>query len=223
MKYFYWAARLCIGTLLLFGSIALFSLHSIALADDSSGAGNLVITLNAPMMDGALSDAYRTYSIKVKRVDRDEVARIRYEQGTVVKSSNDLAASGGNGAVFTKQLSAGDWVVSTFEIDTHSRVRWYPIKELNIPFKIQAGRATYIGSFQPIGYMTKTALGISIAGGVRWVVSDQSARDIPIAQSQNSNLGPVDVGVFDVDTLHHPLLSSHDNASTPLSDDEFGN
>jgi len=206
------------------GAVAILSsivLLSGASASAETGKGTLIVTLSGPVMDGAPTDAYRTYFIRAKRVDGSGETQIRWEDSWVVKSPNDLAASGGKGAVMTKELDAGDWEVHTYEVEAHGGIRLRPAKEISIPFKIQAGRATYIGDIQPEGHMTKGILGASMVGGARLVITDQSARDIPIAKAKKPDLGPVDVSVFGVDTLNNPLLSSRAGSTPAPGDEQF--
>jgi len=204
-------SNLC--TIGLLGCISFFGLSPGAWANDDTGT--LIITLNAPVMDGAVMDQPRAYFIRAQRVDGKEGTQIRYEQSLLVKSPNDFESSGGDGAVFTKELSPGDWVVSLFQLERHS-AHLRPTKEFAIPFKIQAGRGTYIGNFQPVAYKTNGGI-----DGVYFVVTDKSARDVPIARAHTPGLGPVDVSVFDVDTLQHPLFRSHDGQAAEPGEGQY--
>jgi len=177
--------------------------------------GTLIVTLNTPTVGGAVSQAYRTYYIRLRRRDTGAEDQIRYTpHAWRTVSPNDFASTGGEGTVVTKELSAGDWEVTKFMFETHSngigRTRFRPLNEFSIPFTIRPGRATYIGNFQPIGLTGKNLIGMEVPGGVRFVITDKSARDVPIAQAKQPNLGPVDIGVFDVDRLGNPLLGSRE-------------
>ncbi|HWD26863.1 MAG TPA: hypothetical protein VG387_06840 [Rhizomicrobium sp.] len=204
-------------------AIALFfGLMPAAFADDAAGTGTAVLTLEAPLLDGAPTDVYKTYFLRVRRRDNGKEYQFRYWAHAWAESSpNDLAATGGTGTVFTQALDAGDWEVFLFQIDTTgSAIRWRPAQEFSIPFTIHAGRAAYIGDFRPLGQNFKGSLG-DYPGGVRFVVADRSARDIPLATAKTPGLGPVDVGVFNVDTMHNPLFSSTDAFAAPYDQSQF--
>lgn len=205
-----------LGLALLFWLLLPLGLEQSARAED--GTGTVILTLNASVVNGSPVDAYRAYYIRARRIGGDGGAQFSWHEGWLVSSPNDLASSGGKGEVIVKDLAPGDWEIYWFRLETHGypiRVRWTPRQEFSIPFKIRPGRATYIGSYQPVGHMYKNMLGIMSVGGGSFVVSDQSARDIPIAKTIRPDLGPVDVDVFDVDMLHNPLLSRGAGAPTP--------
>jgi hypothetical protein len=195
--------------------VLVVSPDSAAWANDDTGIA--IITLNVPAAaDGAPADPYHAYYVRAQRKDGRGDVHFLWHEGWAVSTGDDLAAVGGHGAIIMKELSAGDWEVNTFRLQSHGgfvRVRWSPAKEFSIPFTIRPGRATYIGSYQPVAYKF---------GGARFVVTDQSARDIPIAKAKKPDLGPVDVEVFDVDKLHHPLLSGSTVSSVP-DEAAFGN
>jgi hypothetical protein len=192
-------ARFLARVIGLLTGIVLLAFGTPATAETSTGT--LIVTLNAPVTeDGAVSDRYRAYFIRAKRVDGSEETQILYEQSLIIKSPNDFAASGGKGTVFTKDISAGDWVVYLVQVEQHT-IHLRPTKEFAIPFTLRAGRATYIGSFTPV-------VNSNGDDGPRFVVTDQSARDLPIARAHKPDLGPVDVSVFDVNGLNTPLFSS---------------
>lgn len=203
------------GLAMLIGLAFLSSLESPARADD--GVGTAIITLNHPVMVGATLDPYRAYYIRARRKDGHAGAQFLWHEGWIVSTEDDLAPFGAHGAVIMKELPAGEWEVNTFRLETHGRWRWWPVREFSIPFTIRPGRATYIGSYQPVGHMYKNWLGLELVGGASFVVTDQSARDIPIAQAKKPGLGPVDIEVFDVRTLNNPLLIR--GADAPVPDD----
>ena len=109
--------------------------------------------------------------------------------------------------MFTLQLKAGDWELYTFQVNAHGE-RWKPDEIFSIPFTIREGRATYIGDFQPMGATVNGVLTDS-AGPPRFVVTDRSARDIPVATAKTPGMGPVDVNIPNVDAMNNPLFASH--------------
>lgn len=210
------------------GCIFSFCLSSGAWA--GSDTGTLIVTLNTPTINGAITEVYRSYFIIFKRRDFEKSAHILYTPHSWINpSANDLASAGWEGTVETLELSAGDWAVTSFIVGTSThdyigrklRETIRPKKDFSIPFKIRPGRATYIGNFQPIGQMSEGPSGRLQPGGVRFVIADKSARDVPIARAKKPDMGPVDVDVFDVDALRNPLLSSHDFTTGGAANDEM--
>jgi hypothetical protein len=207
--------------------LAPFGLASPTWAADA--AGTAIITLNVPITaDGAPGDPYHAYYLRARTTDGKKGVNFLWHEGWAVSTPDDLASSGAHGAVIVKDLAVGDWEVYAFRLETHGgiRTRWYPTKVFSVPFKIQAGRATYIGSYQPVAYKYKNLLGEMTFGGAHFVVSDQSARDLPIARAKKPDLGTTDVDVFDVDKLNNPLLSHGPAGAAPdetaFSGDEPG-
>jgi hypothetical protein len=193
-----------------------------AWADETTAKGTVILTLVEPLMDGALTDKYKTYIMRARRRDggKDAVEFQYYTPSYGTASPNDLAPMGGVGEVFVQDLSPGDWELYSYEFDTDgsNMLQWRPAKEFSIPFTIKPGRAVYIGDFAPVGHMVRAF--IDFVGGARFIVKDQSARDIPIAKAKDPGLGQVDVSIFDVDSLHHPLLGTK-NPQTEPGDDQY--
>jgi hypothetical protein len=85
--------------------------------------------------------------------------------------------------VMVESLAPGKYEI--FEIDesymigTISMSQWINV---SLPFEIKSGTALYLGEFKAIGITKKNILGGSRPDGVRYVVSDQNARDLPIAK-----------------------------------------
>jgi hypothetical protein len=184
------------------GGLIVVALIGIASNTWASGdVGTLVITLNRPA-----PPLFDRYDLTVETLDGRSRASFGWGRGWFSDTPNDLASVGGDGVVLTKELPAGQYVVSFYEMKVVT-MDFFPHDTFSIPFTIRAGRATYIGSYQPICVTQKGLFGGEVAAGGRLVISDQSARDIPIGRAKNPNLGPVDVDVFDVDKLKNPLLS----------------
>lgn len=87
-------------------------------------------------------------------------------------------------------------------------------RDFSIPFTISQGRVTYIGDFKAVGTTTKSLLGLTVPWGPRWIILDQSARDIPIAQKKDPRLQLIDVAVPDVDKLGDSRFSNQDAKPT---------
>jgi len=177
--------------------------------------GTLVLTIDYPTVSGAFEYYYDHFQLEIQRQDHSERKTICYSHTWLTfyscESKSDFSKAGEEGAVQVLELSAGEWEVRSFRVMAGQMTFW-PKNDFSIPFTIRPERATYIGDFHPIGCLYKgPLLGVTMAGPVRLLITDKSARDIPIAQSKKADLGPIDVSVFDVDTLGNPWLTGHDN------------
>ncbi len=208
------------GLAVLTGLMLSFGLAPAALADDAKPMGTVIITLSAPLLNGAPTDQYIRYNIRARCPNHDcgGAADFRYSvtDWMLGPSPNDLAAAGGTGAVIVQQLPPGNWELFTFQANIHGG-RWRPDNYFSIPFTIKPGRGTYLGDYQPMGH-TDAGLLTDYPSGVRFVVTDHSARDIPIATAKNPGLGPVDIQVFNVDSMNNPLFGSADAPGPPAGE-----
>jgi hypothetical protein len=77
-----------------------------------------------------------------------------------------------------------------------------------IAFEINAGEGAYLGEFKAIGVTAKNIIGVQRPAGVRYVVTDQGDRDMPIARRKAPAIGAVQVRVPDADQLGSGPFSS---------------
>jgi hypothetical protein len=70
-----------------------------------------------------------------------------------------------------------------------------PKAEFSIPFKIERGKATYVGSLIAWGVWGRNFLGIPIPAGGYFVVTDQSARDLPLIAAKHPGMDRSSVSV----------------------------
>lgn len=86
------------------------------------------------------------------------------------------------GIVRAIELPAGAWRLSGFRLDSSvTNQRWTPRQEFSIPFTVSAGEVTYLGEFLATGTYGKPFLGFRAIEKPYFLVSDQRARDLPIA------------------------------------------
>lgn len=175
-------------------------------AQANDGDGTLIVTLNCPTLHGAPTGFFFKYDIDVQNLDTGDHRNVPWSNGLFNASPNDLASVGGNGTVVTWGLHPGRYAVTYYDLKG-GMLEFFPDDSFSIPFTIRAGRSTYIGSYQPISGTRNGLFGAQVVWGAHFVITDESARDIPIARAKNTTLGPVDVEVFDVDQLNNPLLS----------------
>jgi hypothetical protein len=181
---------------------------------DYSGAdtGWLVVSIRTTD-DNRLTDTY----LQIRSRDGARIARIFYSASGVSATPRDYDGGGENGAVLVRSLPAGDYEIHNFQAAGYVGGLQTTISsriDFNIPFSIQPGRASYVGSFKahPTGTAhDPTSLGQFLFGGaidagVVFVVTDESERDIPIARSRSVEIVTIQSVVPNVDEIGNPLL-----------------
>jgi len=113
------------------------------------------------------------------------------------------------GHVIVRRVPPGSYVVDGFFFGGQApggvSYSWSSRVPFALPFRIEPGRATYIGSFMrspSLGTPLATQLG---AAGF-FVVADRSERDLPIARKKFPMLPPVTMEVTDVDKFGSAAL-----------------
>ena len=88
---------------------------------------------------------------------------------------------GHRGVIRVRELPAGDYVMTNYRLhDTTLRKSWYLTKDFAVAFQVHAGEISYLGEFQATGIRVKALIGHYIERPY-FLVSDQQARDIPLA------------------------------------------
>ena len=82
--------------------------------------------------------------------------------------------------------------------------------DFSIPIEITSGKSVYIGEVANLIVVGKATLllGAKVSAGHRFVLSDRSPRDLPIARSKSPDLGEIEIAVPDGDTLGTDLVSA---------------
>jgi hypothetical protein len=196
----------------------------IAIAESAEGSfGYLIITVSTPVFEGKRDKEYLGLDLKICRQAGNDSVTLRTSANNWMSGDkNDFSDANEAGMVVVKSLPSGSWEVCSYTAtDTLGKIfvpqgtalsDMFTPKDFSIPFAIAQGRATYIGDFKAVGTTTKSLLGLTVPAGPRWVISNQSARDIPIAQKRYPGLQSIDMAVPDVDKLNDPRFSNHDAA-----------
>lgn len=112
------------------------------------------------------------------------------------------------GRVFVRALPPGRYEIFDFGFSgtiVVAGVEWSSATPFSIPFTINPGEATYIGNFARAP-SSGTGLAPTLGAVGYFVVSDQAARDLPIARTKQPALPTVRVEVADVSALGHPMF-----------------
>ncbi len=117
------------------------------------------------------------------------------------------------GHVVVRRLPPGRYTIKDFSFHGMSPVGdvydWSAGTPFLIPFTINPGHTTYIGSFMRAPSLG-TSLEAKLGAAGFFVISDQSARDLPIARAKVPGLPEADVQVTDVDSFGNPALRSRE-------------
>jgi hypothetical protein len=202
--------RVLIAAILLFANTPSFAKNRKA---DYSGAdaGYLIYSVGTIRIGMDFTFPYRRTSqsdgIKVGEWD----GRIEPSLGGmwVLKIKNPDFSGLETGHVIIRRLPPGQYAIEDFHfggsmpgVATYS---WSSAKPFVIPFSITPNQATYIGS-----YMRSPSFGTPLqpqlgAAGF-FVISDQAARDLPIARRKVPQLEVVNSQVTNVDSFGNPAL-----------------
>lgn len=86
------------------------------------------------------------------------------------------------GVVRAIELPAGAWRLASFRLESSlTNRRWSPRQEFSVPFTVSPGEVSYLGEFLATGTYGKPFLGLRAVEKPYFLVSDQRARDLPIA------------------------------------------
>lgn len=86
------------------------------------------------------------------------------------------------GIVRAIELPAGAWRLASFRLESSiTNRRWSPKQEFSVPFTVSKGEVAYLGEFLATGTYGKPFLGLRAVEKPYFLVSDQRARDLPIA------------------------------------------
>src|SRR5262249_54365843 len=126
-------------------------------------------------------------------------------------TSRDFDGQDENGIVVARPLPAGDYIIKNFRASSNNGfVERQVSSEIDfaIPFTIRSGRGSYIGSFKAIPITGENVFGVTIDGGVFFLVTDKRDRDLPIARSKAPQMTDIDATVVNVDIAGTPLFRS---------------
>jgi len=142
--------------------------------------------------------------------------RIAGDFGAPINSRQprDFDTANENGNVLVRPLPAGD-----YEIYSFSAAGWgwelEPPTDFSIPFSIQAGSASYIGSFKVHPIFGTNILGTSNQPGMFFVVTDETERDLAVARSKSAGIGSIQSVVPNVDQIGSPAFRRSADIAMP--------
>ena len=101
-----------------------------------------------------------------------------------VGQSADFSEPDEKGVVISRPLPPGDYEIYNLEVlRTVSRDFWKAKDDFSITFTVKTGETTYLGDFRGMMLGQPRLFGPS-GDGAYFIVSDKSARDLPLARSK---------------------------------------
>lgn len=159
--------------------------------------GYLVVSLLRDKSSPLGSDSYEgrvSASYSNAAHGREEITYCAPGSINVDDVPTDFENAEGDGAVYTKSLPPGTYAFYNISVSTDCgapNTTFY--SAVNFPFTIQPGRVTYVGEFHFLARLHPRFFS-KPDGVVGVVVSDQSARDLPIADKK-ARLPPFQVDI----------------------------
>jgi len=123
--------------------------------------------------------------------------------------SPDINSEFEEAEVWVWQLQPGDYEFYNFEVRSNSPYSGGTSSSKNdfsIPFTIKAGQTLYLGDFHAYGIEGRNFFGLPVHGGVYFGISDQSARDIPIAKREDPAISAFEVALPNVSAIASPYF-----------------
>jgi hypothetical protein len=153
---------------------------------------------------GAGPDAsFQACQLQFHSEDGHHADFIQYTQSSPFFGTHrDFDDASENGAVKILTLPAGNWTIYDVMVATFPTAIT-SLKTFAIPFTVKAGETVYIGDYRAHGMAWQDPDGI---GGLAFDVSDQSARDIPIAKRKDKEIGDVTVAIPDIAAANVPYF-----------------
>ncbi len=93
------------------------------------------------------------------------------------------------GEVKVMAVPAGAYRMASFRLeDSMSKRAWNSRQDFDKPFEVRAGEVTYLGEFVGTGILSKPFLGNRAVEKPYFLVTDQQARDLPLAEKQKPEI-----------------------------------
>ena len=191
--------------------------HAGALEGDYRGedGGYLVYSVGTIRIGMQFEFSYRRVALSNGAEANDFKGRIVPKVGGMwtLKVKNPDFSGRETGHVVIRRLPAGRYVIDRFNFGGHlpgvGDFRWSPERPFALPFDIKPNRTTYVGSFMRAPSLG-TALQPTLGAVGFFVITDRSARDLPVARAKLTTLPEADVQVTDVDAFAMPILRTRE-------------
>ncbi|WP_163936990.1 hypothetical protein [Paraferrimonas sp. SM1919] len=147
--------------------------------NDKSGNGVLISSVSN-------RGGYSGYSVFYRGISNGISGNIKFGEGVAllpIPPKGDFSHLNRKGEVFAVELPAGNYKVWRWGVSS-GHVFLKPIVPIAIEFKVEPGKATYIGNFD---FIQTDSMGLTVTG-VEVNYSDQSQIDLDIVSKKYPNL-----------------------------------
>lgn len=110
----------------------------------------------------------------------------------VLAPAADFRSATEHGGVATMRLRPGQYEFYSFGVSAPG-VGYTPRVAFSVPITIEPGKVTYLGQYLTLGLPKEGLFGGEILGAPYFVISNQQARDIPLAAKQTPAIGALPV------------------------------
>lgn len=173
---------------------------------DNAPAGWIVMSIAREQLN------YAAATISITSTEKGGFGRSLGYTNLTALGDRKSHSFGGNksGYVIAERFPAGQYQVSDFHMEygpakTHFRSK----EKFSLPLEVKAGEVVYLGEFVATGTTYKPVVLIPNVKNPYFLVSDQRARDMPIAVRENPALAGLPVrSVRVVDTTVTPFFRS---------------
>lgn len=130
--------------------------------------------------------SYSGYSVYYHGMDNQIRGEIQFGEGVAlipIPPKGDFSHLNRKGEVFAVELPAGNYKVWRWGVHSgYAHIK--PANPISIEFKVESGKATYLGNFD---FIQTDSLGLTVTG-VQVNYSDQSQIDLDIASKKHPNI-----------------------------------
>lgn len=155
---------------------------------------------------------YSSYRLLFRsRAEKAEGEFVWLQNNWFSSDKPDFSDATKTGEVLPVKLAPGEYElysVSTFQNGYPATMTWSPREPFSIPFTVRTGQATYLGEFLAIATFGENVFGATVRGGPIFVVSDQRARDEPIARAEIGGFSTVQSASPRGNALPPPLFGA---------------
>jgi hypothetical protein len=148
---------------------------------------------------------YSTYRLFFRTRDGSKTGSLSYSLGARSDYSDAYIA----GVVRTYSLQPGEYEIYDFEFffsNGYLSERFSSKEPFSIPFTIKPWQTVYLGEFRAMPMEGRNLFGLPVHAGAKFLLSDQSARDIPIAKTQDTRVTNPEIRIPEPASIGSPLF-----------------
>ncbi|MCE9522532.1 MAG: hypothetical protein K8S25_08895 [Alphaproteobacteria bacterium] len=155
---------------------------------------------------------YSSYRLMLRTRAGQQTQDFVWLQNNMFSSDKpDFTTASESGEVNTIKLAPGEYELywlSVYQNGYPVETTYEPREPFSIPFTVRPQQATYLGEYLAIATYGENVFGMTVKGGPIFIVSNQQARDIAIARTEEPGVTAVQAAVPGADKLRPPLFAA---------------